>query len=67
MATKPPSPNPAIDTAIANLMKRLKPKQDGSFDVPEDVAVKIIAQAISWEKVKNHIKDEGGGYHPDNL
>lgn len=71
MATKskaPPSPNPDIDEALKALMKKIKPNADGSFPIPEDTAVKIIAQAINWEKVKNHIQDEPAGkYDPGNL
>lgn len=63
-----PSPNPAIDKAIEALMGRIKPKEDGSFSIPEDTAVKIIQSAIAWEKVKHHIQDEPAGkYDPNNL
>lgn len=60
-------PNPAIDKAIAALMKRIELKEDGSLPVPEDVAVKILAQAINWERVKHRIQDDPAGYSPDNL
>jgi hypothetical protein len=54
------TPNPRIDEAIDTLMAKV-----GSE--PADIAVKIIAQAISWEKVKHSIKDEGEGFDPDDI
>jgi hypothetical protein len=32
-----------------------------------DIAVKIIAAAISWEKVKAKIKEEEGDFDPEAL
>jgi len=52
--------NPAIDTAIKKLMKKID-------DQPPDVAVKILAQAISWEKVKHGARAEGEELDPDSL
>lgn len=71
MAKPPPKkngvPNPAIDAAISVLMARVKPNAEGVLPVPEDVAVKIIAQAINWERVKHRIQDDPAGYSPDKL
>lgn len=72
MAKPPPpkangTPNQAIDAVVHALLKRIGPKDDGSIAVPEDVAVKILAQAIQWEKVKHHIKDGSETYSPENL
>ena len=66
MAKKPESPNKDIDDAIRALMAKVK--ADGLMDesVPPDVAVKIIATAISWEKVKHHIRDSDT-FNPDDL
>lgn len=69
MATKPkPSTSPEIDEALKTLMKRIKPNADGSLPVPEDVCVKIVALAISWQKVLHQITDKDTGkYNPENL
>jgi hypothetical protein len=53
------SPNDEIDSAIKDLMKRLKGKPSDT-PVPLDEAVKVINAAISWEKVKHQIKDNEG-------
>jgi hypothetical protein len=62
---KSESPNADIDTAIKDMMGRLKAKGDGA--VPPDVAVKILNTAIAWEKVKHHIKDQESPFNPDDL
>jgi hypothetical protein len=36
-------------------------------DVPPDVAVKILATAIAWEKVKAKIEESANEFDPDNL
>lgn len=69
---KPETPNQKIESAISMMLRRIKEKKNpttGEKDlaIPDDVAVKIIAQAVSWEKVKHHIKDEGSGFDPADL
>lgn len=54
------SPNKSIDRAIRKMMKKIDAQ-------PPDVAVKIIAQAINWERVKRQIKDGESDFDPDNL
>jgi hypothetical protein len=54
------SPNRRIDIALNSLMKDVE-KQ------PPDVAVKIIAAAISWERTKAKIKEEEGDFDPEAL
>jgi hypothetical protein len=54
----PEGPNPEIDAALANLMRKI-----GSL--PPDVAVKVINAAISWEKVRHQIKDKDEEFDPD--
>ena len=49
-----------INKALNTLMKRVE-------DVPPDVAVKIIATAIAWEKVKSKIEEAANEFDPDNL
>lgn len=58
------NPNPEIDTAIKDLMKRLK--KSGDDAVPLDEAVKVINAAINWEKVKHQIKEQEG-FDPGEL
>lgn len=66
MATKSPI-NPEIDKAIEHLMKQIKKtNEEGNPTMPPDAAVRIINTAISWEKVKNDIK-EGEGFDPSDL
>ena len=36
-------------------------------DLPPDVAMKIIQQAINWEKTKHVIANGGGGWDPAAL
>lgn len=45
-------------------MDQVKLKGDNAM--PPDIAVKVINTAIAWEKVKHHIKDEGG-FNPDDI
>jgi hypothetical protein len=52
--------NPAIDKALGTLMDKID-------DQPPDVAVKILAQAISWEKVKHGARGDGQELDPDSL
>lgn len=60
---KDDSPNPKIDKAIQNLMKQVE-----GDTMPPDVKVKIINSAISWEKVKHAIKEQGdSGWDPGAL
>lgn len=54
------SPNKQIDSAIKKLMKDIEEK-------PPEVAVKILAAAISWEKVKAKISESDADFNPDNL
>ena len=60
-----PTPNPDIDNALADLMKRLK--RTGDEAIAPDTAVKIINAAVAWEKVKYQIKDATNGFNPDDL
>lgn len=60
MNGKRESPNTRIDTALKRLMAAVE-------DQPPDVAVKIIAAAISWEKVKAKIQEDEGEFNADNL
>lgn len=54
------SPNNRIDSALNKLMANVD-------EQPPDVAVKIIAAAISWEKVKAKITEDQGDFDPENL
>jgi hypothetical protein len=54
------SPNKTIDKLLKDLMKKCD-------EQPIEVAVKVIAQAISWEKVKHRIMDDDEEFDPDNL
>lgn len=36
-------------------------------DLPPEIAVKVLATAIAWEKVKAKIEETDGGFDPDNL
>jgi hypothetical protein len=54
------SPNRTIDKLLKDLMKK-------AADQPIDVAVKVIAQAISWERVKHKINDDADEFDPDKL
>jgi deoxyadenosine/deoxycytidine kinase len=56
----PKRSNGKIDKALNALMKKLP-------EMPPDVAVKVIATAISWEKVKHRISEDAGEFNPDNL
>jgi hypothetical protein len=56
----PKSANGKIDKALNALMRKLP-------DMAPDVAVKVIATAISWEKVKHRISEDAGEFNPDNL
>lgn len=58
--TDPDSPNRKIDKAINALMKEVE-------SLPPDVAVKIIATAINWEKVKAKITEADSDFDPGNL
>lgn len=64
---EPISPNPDIDEAIADLMKRIKKPKAGDPPIDPEVAVKILNTAISWEKAKNSIMDANTGFDPDSL
>lgn len=57
---KAKSPNKDIDKVLKELLKDIATH-------PVEIRVKIIAQAISWEKVKNHIKDDSDQFDPDKL
>jgi hypothetical protein len=59
-AVPTPSPNPAVDKELKRLMRIAKTQ-------PPDVAVKIIAQVIAWEKIKHSLKENGEEFNPDNL
>jgi hypothetical protein len=62
------SPNTKIDKAIEGLLKKIDKKdEDGNQLVPDDTTIKIIAQAIAWEKVKHHIADKKDGFDPDDI
>jgi hypothetical protein len=47
--------------------KTVKAMLKGIATEPMEVRVKIIAQAINWEKVKNHIKGDDGDFDPESL
>lgn len=57
----PDSPNPEIDELLEELLKEAKNREK----VPHADAVKIIAQAITWQKVRFHIKDKDSEFNPD--
>lgn len=63
MARKPATPNPDIDAAIHTMMKRIKGKEPP----PDDIVVKILNTAIAWEKAKNQIADNAGGFDPGSF
>ena len=65
MKPKGESPNPAIDDAIGEMMKRVKKKGDESL--PPDIIVKVINTAIAWEKAKHQIIDKENPFDPDDL
>jgi hypothetical protein len=54
------SPNKAIDKAIRKLMRGIDRKED-------DVAVKILNSAITWEKVKYALREKAPDFDPDAL
>lgn len=56
---KEKSPNPKIDKAIEDLLKSVTTK--GEEFSPEEVTakVRVVTLAVSWEKVKHHIKEDG--------
>ena len=54
------SPNKRIDKALNSLMKGIDAQ-------PPDIAVKILAAAISWEKVKAKIQETEGDFDPEAL
>jgi hypothetical protein len=49
-----------IDKALNALMKKVD-------DLAPEVAVKVLATAIAWEKVKAKIAETEGDFDPDNL
>ena len=49
-----------INKALNALMRKVE-------DVPPEVAVKIVATAIAWEKVKSKIEEAANEFDPDNL
>jgi uncharacterized membrane protein len=57
-----PSPNADLDVAIKKLVKKASEK-----DIPPDTAVKILAMAINWEKVKHGIVTRESEFNPDDL
>jgi hypothetical protein len=57
------SPNSKIDTLIDDLITEAKDRQK----CPIDVAIKLVAQAVAWEKVKHHIRDQDQDFNPDDL
>jgi hypothetical protein len=52
------SPNANIDKALEQLMKGITKK-------PADIQVKILAQAINWERVKAKLVDKDEDFNPD--
>jgi hypothetical protein len=58
------SPNPTIDKVLDKLLQ--KATDDKAADkLAPDVIVKIVAQAISWEKVKHRITEKDEDFDPD--
>jgi hypothetical protein len=54
------SPNSTIDEVIKSQLDKAK-----SGTMPAEMVVKILAQAIAWEKVKHHITDKDEDFDPD--
>lgn len=54
------SVNTKIDRALNALMKKVD-------DLSPDVAVKVLATAIAWEKAKAKIAESENEFDPDNL
>lgn len=54
------TPNKKIDLALKRLMRGLDKK-------PPEIAVKILAAAIAWEKVKAKVSEDTGDFNPENL
>lgn len=50
----------AIEYALNTLMNKVD-------ELPPDTAVKILASAIAWEKVKAKIAEGDNDFDPDNL
>ena len=49
-----------IDKTVKAMLKDISTE-------PMEIRVKILAQAINWEKVKNHIKGDDGDFDAENL
>lgn len=49
-----------IDSALNKLMKNVN-------ELSPEVAVKVLATAIAWEKVKAKIAETESDFDPDNL
>ena len=56
------SPNPTIDKVLDKLLQKAS---DDKQPMAPDVIVKIIAQAISWQKVKHRITEKDEDFDPD--
>jgi hypothetical protein len=62
------SPNTKIDKAINDKLAKIGKKDtDGNPVMSDDIEIKVIAQAIQWEKVKHHIAEGDEGFNPSNL
>lgn len=64
MAKDKDSPNADIDKAVKDLLKEASAENAA----PEVIRAKasVINVAISWEKVKHHIKEDGD-FDPNNI
>ena len=48
--------------------RKLKELFTNGFDkMPPETRIKVIAQAIAWEKVKNGIHEKNDEFDPDNI